>query len=88
MQRFCLHAEVPFRPDMDDDAIRSVALGDAPASSHVDGSKLMSFAAEEDAPDENESEPAFDPPSSNRKSTIPSLPPVLAPLPLWKKKAA
>lgn len=86
MQRFCLHAEVPFRPDMDDDAIRSVALGDAPASSHVDGSKLMSFAAEEDAPDENESEPAFDPPSSNRKSTIPSLPPVLAPLPLWKKK--
>ncbi|KOO21037.1 hypothetical protein Ctob_001673 [Chrysochromulina tobinii] len=70
---------------VEDDA-KTNSRADAPASSHVDGSKLMSFAAEEDAPDENESVPAFDPPSSNRKSTIPSLPLVLAPLPLWKKK--
>ena len=70
---------------VEDDA-KTNSPADAPASSHVDGSKLMSFAAEEDAPDEDESVPAFDPPSSNRKSTIPSLPLVLAPLPLWKKK--
>jgi hypothetical protein len=37
---------------MEDDA-KTISPADAPASSHVDGSKLMSFAAEEDAPDEN-----------------------------------